>query len=73
MEPTKCSLRFGILYSTKKIAKIFSSLERLPFFQKICVFNNLLSPKESMLLLPQYFSENLLDPCKTFPVVGHTR
>ena len=30
----------------EKEAKIFSSLESLPFAPKTCVFNNLLGPKE---------------------------
>ena len=40
-------------YYEKNYAKIFSSLESLLLFSKTNVSNNLLSPKELILLLPQ--------------------
>ena len=37
---------FHVRWKEKKQAKVFSSLERLPCFWQLCVFNNLLDPKK---------------------------
>ena len=37
---------FHVQWNEKKEAKVFSSLERLPSFSQLCVFNNLLGPKK---------------------------
>ena len=42
LSPDICHVR----YHEKKISQNFSSLDRLPFFSKIFVFNNFLGPKE---------------------------
>ena len=39
---------FHVQWNEKKEAKVFSSLERLPFFWKLCVFNNLLGLKKKL-------------------------
>ena len=47
---------FDILHvrlNEKKNAKLYFSLESLPIFSKLCVFNNLIRPTEMILYLPQ--------------------
>ena len=35
---------YDVQWNEKKEAKVFSSLERLPSFSQLCVFNNLVHP-----------------------------
>ena len=47
---TNCSFSFVMLDNTRKTGQIiFSSLEKMPFSSKTCVFNNLLGPSKSAL------------------------
>ena len=67
-------LRFVILKKKRdKEAKFISSLERLLFSSKVCVSNNLLGPRELILLLPQYLPEHLVDAYILFLEFCHTR
>ena len=52
MDPYKLFPDFCLFDDIRKEqAKFFSSLGRLPFFSKICVFNNLSGPKKMLLYL----------------------
>ena len=51
MDPYKFFPDFCLVqWYKKKKAKYFSSPGRLPFFSKICVFNNLSGPKKNALI-----------------------
>ena len=54
-------------------AEIFSSLESLPFFSMIFVFNDLLDPKEMVPEHQQLIYKNLVEPYKLFLEVCHNR
>ena len=43
---------FHVQWNEKKEAKVFSSLEKLPSFSRLCVFNNLLRPQKTFLYFP---------------------
>ena len=44
---------FHIRWKEKKEAKVFSSLEKLPCFSQLCVFNNLLGPEKTLFYFPE--------------------
>ena len=44
---------FHVQWNEKKEAKVFSSLEKLPSFSRLCVFNNLLRPQKTFLYFPE--------------------
>ena len=43
----------------EEIAKIFSSMGRLPFSSKNCIFKELLGPEETVLYLPRICQNTL--------------
>ena len=44
---------FRVQWNEKKEAKVFSSLERLPSFSQICVLNNLVRAKKTLVYFPE--------------------
>ena len=68
-----CPLRFFLLDFARKIwPKSFIQWKDCLFFRSF-FFSHLLGPKEMILLLPQCFSEYLLDPLRLSPEVFQTR
>ena len=69
-----CSLTFVILDKRRETRpKSFFHRKDCPFFAKDCSFNNLLSLKELILLLPQKLSKHLPDRYNLIPDVRHVR
>ena len=69
-----CSLIFVMLNITRKTGQFVSfHWKGCLFFSKNCDFNNILGPKELILLLPQYLSEYLSDLYNSSLEVCHSR
>ena len=64
---------FHVRWKEKKEAKVFSSLERLPFFRNICVFNNVLGLKKMLWQVQESLSEQLVGLYNLLPDVCHSR
>ena len=68
-----CSLRFVTNDNRRKIGQNFSLTEKIDFFSKPLVFNNLLGVTEKILQSPKKMSEYFVDPYKLSREVCHTR
>ena len=44
---------FHVRWKEKKEVKVFSSLEKLPCFSQLCVFNTLLGPEKTLFYFPE--------------------